>query len=205
MAIPGSSRALRGRRGAALLALLAPLALASCESVNGSGRPPLQQAVLEGGAVVVAGPGGYCVDPVTLKRGAGRGFAVLASCQILSGGETGAVVDPMMLTVTVGPAGAAGEVPAPETLAAEAGRLRLAGGEIRDGLSVAYLAGGGDRALPGGDPRHWRGAFLLNGRLVVMALYAPSGGVLAGGDGAAMLQAVRARITQLSPEAAAQR
>ena len=76
MTILGKGRTLRG------IALLALVALASCEATTG--RPPLQQAALEEGAVVVGGPGGYCIDPVTLERRAGRGFAVLASCQILS-------------------------------------------------------------------------------------------------------------------------
>lgn len=196
MTILGKSRALRG------MALLALVALAACET---TGRPPLQQAALENGAVVVAGPSGYCIDPVTLERRAGRGFAVLASCQNLSGGESGAFVDPMMLTVAVGPAGRSGALPAPEVMAAEAGQRAIAGGGLRDGLSLAHLAAGGNRVLPEGDPRYWRGAFHLNGRLVVMALYAPKDGALAGRDGAAMLQAVRARITALSPEAVAQR
>ncbi len=199
MSITGKSHILLSRCGAALLALAA---LAACEVTR---RPPLQQAALENGAVIIAGPAGYCIDPVTLDRSAGRGFAVLASCQNLSGGETGGIVDPMMLTVTVGSAGPSGALPSPEVMAAEAGQSPIAGGGVRDGLSLVHLAAGGNRVLPEGDPRYWRGAFRLNGRLVVMALYAPQDGVLAGGDGAEMLRAVRARITALSPEAAAQR
>lgn len=197
MTILGKGRTLRG------IAFLALVALASCEATTG--RPPLQQAALEEGAVVVGGPGGYCIDPVTLERRAGRGFAVLASCQILSDGESGGFVDPMMLTVTVGPVEGAAALPSPETMAAEAGQRVIAGGGVVDGLSLVHLAAGGNRVLPEGDPRHWRGAFRLNGRLVLMALYAPKDGTLAGRDGAAMLQAVRARITRLSPEAAVQR
>lgn len=199
MANPGKSRARRRRLCAALLAACA---LASCET---TGRPPLRHAALENGGVVVAGPGGYCVDPQTLERRAGSGFAVLASCQNLSGGTVGTFVDPMMLTVAVGPREGSAELPSPETMAAEAGQSRIAGGGQRDGLSMVHLGAGGNRVLPEGDPRYWRGAFRLNGRLVLMALYAPQGGILAGDEGAAMLQAVRARIVALSPEAAAQR
>ncbi|MBE9636091.1 dihydroxy-acid dehydratase [Salipiger mangrovisoli] len=202
IAIPGKGRALRRRCCAALLAFSA---LASCDDMTGKGRPPLLRAPLEEGAVVVAGPGGYCIDPVTLDRRAGQGFAVLASCQILSGGETGAFVDPMMLTVTVGAAGASGTLPSPATMAAEAGQQAISGSALRGGLSLVHLASGGNRVLPEGDPRYWRGAFRLNGRLVLMALYAPRDGALAGSDGAEMLRAVHARMVALSPEAAAQR
>lgn len=198
-----------------ILAGLAALGLSGClESAGADGArnrsagllaggetrelpPPLARAELARGAVVVAGPEGYCVDPVTLGRGAARNFAVLASCQILSGGRRGPWVEPAMMTVTVGPAGASA-LPAPQTLAAETGAA-LIGGETRDGFVVAHLGDGGAEVLDGGDARYWRGAFLQGGRMVGLALYAPSGSPLAGDEGVRLLRAIRSRIAAQSP------
>ncbi|MCR8549056.1 dihydroxy-acid dehydratase [Salipiger sp. P9] len=165
-------------------------------------RPtPLARADLVRGDVVVAGPEGYCVDPVTLARRAGRDFAVIASCNILSGGKAGMFVEPMIMTVTVGGIDSAAALPAPSALALQAGQ-ELIGGSTRDGLVAAQLAGGGTEVLEDGDPRYWRGAFLHNGRMIGLALYAPRGSFLAGADGREMLRAVQTRILRLSPEAA---
>lgn len=162
-------------------------------------RPtPLEQATVARGEVVVAGPEGYCVDPVTLGNRPGRGFAVLASCHILSGGKTGNFVEPMMMTVTVGPRQEAVVLPAPSVLAVQAGQELIAG-ETRGGLVMAQLGGGGTDVLDDGDPRYWRGAFVQNGHLIGLALYAPQGSFLAGADGAVMIRAVQQRIVALSP------
>jgi len=163
-----------------------------------AGSAPLAKASLVGGDVVVAGTDGYCVDPVTLNRGTNRHFAVIASCNILSGGEAGRYVPPMMLTVTVGTSVGATPLPGPEALAREAGE-QLLDGTTRDGLVIARLSDGGEAVLDGGDPRYWRGAFVQNGHLVGLALYAPDGSALTGGQGADMLRAVRDRIRDLSP------
>ena len=64
---------------------------------------------------------------------------------------------------------------------------------------IARLSDGGEAVLDGGDPRYWRGAFVQNGHLVGLALYAPDGSALTGRQGADMLRAVRDRIRDLSP------
>ena len=64
------------------------------------------------------------------------------------------------------------------------------------------LAGGGGEVLDDGDPRYWRGAFVENGHLIGLALYAPEGSRLVGGDGAEMLSRVHRQIMRLSPELA---
>lgn len=188
------NRALAGLAGLAGLAMLA-----AC--VPTSGSAPLPSAKLAGGEIVVAGPSGYCVDPVTLSRGASRSFAVLASCNILSGGEEGMFAEPMMVTITVGPRSQSPAIPAPEALAAEAGQPLVTGG-VRDGLATALLGNGGGEVLDDGDPRYWRGAFVENGHLIGLALYAPEGSRLVGRDGAEMLGRVHRQIMRLSPELA---
>lgn len=183
-----------------LTGLILLLCLAGCMPPgSGTGSPPpLARTALADGAVVVAGAEGYCIDPVTLSRRKDRDFAVIASCNILSGGTTGRVVAPVMITVTVGTLDPTPTLPAPAMLAQEAGQT-LVRGDTRNGLVVAQLAGGGSDLLEGGDPRYWRGAFVQNGHMVGLALYAPQGSVLAGPDGAAMLRAVHEQTGRLSP------
>lgn len=158
---------------------------------------PLSRAALAGGDVVVAGPSGYCVDPTTLQTRVERGFAIIASCDILSDGKAGEPVAPMMVSVTVGPRGDATDLPGPRAIAAAAGAPLLAA-ETSTGFVAAQLGAGGDSLLPNGDARHWRGGFVLNGRLVGLALYAPEGSALAGEAGAAMLSRVKTQITTQS-------
>lgn len=183
----------------ALAGLIGLTMLTACAPAPGSA--PLANATLAGGEIVVAGPRGYCIDPVTLSRGATRSFAVLASCNILSGGEEGIFVEPMMVTITVGPRLESPAIPAPEALASEVGQT-LVSGSARDGLTTALLAGGGAEVLDNGDPRYWRGAFVENGHLIGLALYAPEGSRFVGRDGAEMLGRVHRQILRLSPELA---
>lgn len=193
-----------------LVGVIAICGLAGCldtglvaSSGDGTAKPggpePLARAELAHGDVVVAGPDGYCVDPVTLSSRSARDFAVIASCNIIAGGQAGMFVEPMMMTVTVGIRLEQPVLPAPGALAVEAGQGMVAG-STRDGMVSALLAGGGAEVLADGDPRYWRGAFVLNGHLIGLALYAPRGSYLAGEDGRAMMQAVRQRIVALSPD-----
>lgn len=158
---------------------------------------PLARAAIAGGDVVVAGPDGYCVDPTTLQSKAERGFAIIASCNILSNGRLGDAVPAMLVSVTVGPRGDAGDLPRPREIAAAADAPLLAG-ESLPNFVVAHLARGGQSLLPDGDDRHWRGAFVLGDRLVGLALYAPKGSSLAGQDGGGVLARVRAQIVSQS-------
>ena len=218
---------MRSIRGISL-ALGAMLALAGCEvspdgqlvvprgfladfsspgSEGGSAalaQPDASRALIEavevaGGDVIVRGPAGYCVDPTTVESSADGGFAVLASCNILSGGAAGAAVAPALITVTVGPAERQVVRPDAETLAKLAGAPLL---EARDrgALTLAYLGTGGDAILSDGNPRYWRGAFLQGARLVGLAVYAPEGSGIDAADGARLLQAAYERIRAASPE-----
>lgn len=161
-------------------------------------KPPLASMVFAGGAVRVAGPEGYCLDPAASRSVAGgRGVAVMASCRILSDGKVGIPVPPMLMTVTVGPPGSASDLPDARALA-QAARAPLLEGGTRDGLVVAHLGQGGDALLDGGDSRYWRGAFVAGGHVIGLALYAPKDDLLAGARGALMMEKVRAAILRAS-------
>ncbi|EBA08363.1 hypothetical protein [Sagittula stellata] len=192
-------------RGTFLSVLAATLWLAACDMPDGGltaassgSTPPPEKIALAGGAVVVRGPEGYCIDPETSRSRNGQGVAVIASCFILSGGQTGYNVPPAIVTVTVGPKDPEGVVPDPAALAKAAG-APLLGAYEQDGLALAHLGGGGDKMLSEGDKRYWRGAFLQGGHMIGLALYAPEGDALAGRDGARMLRQVRDLIVRASP------
>ncbi|SNS23473.1 dihydroxy-acid dehydratase [Antarctobacter heliothermus] len=163
----------------------------------GRRKAPLARASLAGGDVTVAGPDGYCVDPSTRRSAPERGFALIASCYILSGGKAGRPVVPMLVTVTVGPRGDSTDLPTPKALA-QAANAVLLDGNASSGRVTAHLADGGDGMFEGSDPRYWRAAFLQGDRMVGLALYAPRGSALAGDQGEAMITRVKDRIATLS-------
>ena len=162
-----------------------------------AGRPPLAKVSFAGGQVVVGGPDGYCLDPKTIQNRPERGFALIASCNILSGGRMGPQVPALMVSVAIGPRGSSEALPDPAEIARTAGTPLLA--ERRTAtLVLAQLGQGGDAMAESRDSRYWRGAFALNGRLVGLALYAPKGSTYAGADGATFLETVKTRIIALS-------
>ena len=162
-----------------------------------SQAPALRQAPLMNGDVLLAGPDGYCIDGATLRDKGRDGFAMLASCRILSGNPQLDRVHPALMTVSVARNARPDDLPGPQGLADLTG-ARLLSGETEGGTVIAHLSGGGDALLDSGDPSHWRAAFLLDGRLVSTALYAPEGSPLAGPDGRELLVALRDRMTDLN-------
>lgn len=208
LARTGPRRLVRGlAAAAALLALPACLEVPAGEAeapslfafVSTVSRPvgdPLPQAPIAGGDILVKGPSGYCVDGSSLRNRASGGFALLASCFVMSGGKSGAAVPPVVMTVSASPLEAGATVPDAGALAAAfAPTPVLARSRVRS-VSLVHLAEGGDSAVPEADPRHWRGAMELNGYLVLLAAYGPRGSSEAGRGGSAMIldlaQALRA-------------
>lgn len=197
---------MRPRAGLAALILIG---LAACDvapdaATGGAGRkgllssavgkaPPLQRVTLAGGDVQVVPPEGYCIDAKSRRGSAERGFAAIAACRVLTDGKAGPYVEPVLMTVTTGPRGDAGDLPSPEALS-EAAQAPLIAGSRTDNAVFAHLARGGAAALPGGDRRHWRAAFVANGRLVGLALYAPEGNPMAAEQGADLLLRLKTRI-----------
>ncbi|WP_146584851.1 dihydroxy-acid dehydratase [Puniceibacterium confluentis] len=166
---------------------------------KGTSSLPLSRASLAGGDVRLSGPAGYCIDPETLQVGSSQSFALLASCRILSDGAGGPDVEPVLISVTVGARGSGIDLPEPKTLA-EVAHAPLLEGHVREGLSLALLARGGDSAFDGGDPRYWRGAFVQGGRLIGLALYVPRGSTVLPQRGADMLQSLSAQVRSDSPK-----
>lgn len=170
----------------------AALALAACDTAR-PGGPPAREAVVAGGAVVVKAPPGYCVDRSAVRDSASGSFVMLASCASLAPESDGPRALPALMTVSVSAADPALAPPDAAALAAAA-PVEVLAARQRGALALAHLAEGGGEVLPGGDPRHWRGAARAGERVVGLALYAPDESPLAGEAGANLLAALAARI-----------
>lgn len=177
---------------------LGMMALAGCLAAP-AGKPQAMAAVaFHEGAVVVTGPRGYCVDAASVRRGASGSFALLASCASL--GQTGGVyADPAVMTVSVLPRAASAQAPDAQAMARALAPAKVRVAPEKDGLAVVQVMQGGDAALPGGDPVHWRAGLVINGHLVGLAVYGPEGQGVSGSEGQALLQALARAIRAASP------
>lgn len=172
--------------------LAALLALAGCLPASDTPKPALRTVALGGGALILTAPRGYCVDADSLRGSSGR-VALLASCERLTG-VPGIAVEPVVMTVSVLPQAADTPAPTAETLAAAVAPARIENSATVDGMVYGQVMEGGSAVLPGGDPRHWRGARLVAAHLVGLALYAPQGSALAGPGGRDLLRALSAGL-----------
>lgn len=159
---------------------------------------PLVKTEMAGGDIVLVGPSGYCIDKSSLTNRRNRGFALLASCRILTDGAAGPVVEPALLSVTVTPMPTNRQVPSPQEIALAAD-APLLDGKTSNGVAMAHLGDAGDSVVGTGDPNHWRAAFAQNGHLIGIALYAPAKGVMAGRAGASMIANLAQSIKTQSP------
>lgn len=158
-----------------------------------------RQVVFFGGNVIVTGPAGYCIDSDSVQRKGSARFALLAGCANL-GRASAANVTPAIVTVSVLPQSRVAQQPTADRLAApwaHAGVLRKIEG---DDISLIQLARGGDALLPGGDPRHWRGAMMINGHLIGFAAYGGAGSAVAGDAGRDVLIATAKAMLAASPQ-----
>lgn len=200
-------------RSAPIIALAVALPLSGCMGEGGTGgfgfvtQPGssqvetdiLREVALFGGDVVVAGPAGYCIDRQSLRRGGAGSFVLIASCESLTGKAGTIAVEPAVMTVSVlrGQSGAVQPTTADLARMSEGSRVLAA--EDGDGVSFVHLSKGGDTNLPNGDARHWRGGMLINGHVVALAVYGPSGEAAAGSYGRQILMALAETLRSRSP------
>ncbi len=185
--------------------LLAPLLLAGCMEGNrlafappgeeasrpGQSRGRALTAVFGDGDLILAAPSGFCFDAQMEEHTDNGGFALLARCDSLNAvgrlrGSEGA-----MLTATVG--SVAADTPAPSTEA-----LQAAFASARSAAQVLETRSDSDMPLiklhldghsaEGASRTHWRGAFVMHGHLVSVALYAPDGSSYLGDKGARLIR-----------------
>ncbi|MCG7625763.1 hypothetical protein [Epibacterium sp. Ofav1-8] len=201
----GIARSRWGGFGALCLVLVAPLLLAGCMQGNrlafappgedisrpGSGRGRALTAVFGDGQLILAAPSGFCFDAQMEKHTATGGFALLADCARLSTFGRFRGAEGAMLTATVGAVAANTPAPSAEALRAAFTTSRR---------TARVLETRSDRDLPlvklhmdghsaeGASGTHWRGAFVVHGHLVSVALYAPDGSTYLGEKGARLIR-----------------
>ncbi len=163
-----------------------------------SGPPPFKQVTLFRGNVVVEGPPGYCIDRQSLRRGVDGSFALIASCESLTG-TIGTAVAPAVITVSILPRGLGAAQPSAAGLSALAASAKMLAQEDGDGISYVHLSEGGNAVLADGDPRYWRRGMLINGHVVGVAVYGPKGSSLAGDDGRRLILRMAGILRDLSP------
>lgn len=187
MRLPARQRHRLARAG---LALVSAFALAACQMT----AAPLSRAPapLLGGAVEVAGPRGYCVDPASTREQGDTAVVLMGRCRFAL------AVAPALLTMSVGPAASAGVLGAggqaltayftsPEGRAALSRDGRAEDVQVIEALSSgdAYLLHLQDRAV--GD--YWRAVVGLNGRLVTISANGAQNAPLPPATGRALLNA----------------
>lgn len=196
------------RRAALAVALALPLG--ACDGAmglgsNAGGAPSaaMRSAAFYGGDVIVTGPPGYCIDPESLRRSTDSGFALMAGCGHLSDAPSG-VVPPAVITVSVLPRDARAQMPTADAIAAPWAHAGVAQRIDGDGIALIQVAKGGNSRLPEGDPRHWRGAMLIGGHLVGLAVYGKVKSGVAGAAGKALLTATAEAMLDDASRAPAQ-
>lgn len=174
---------MRALRPIWLAAMLWPLAACDNVGLGTADQPNVVEALsLYGGDVVVRGPRGYCVDADNVRRQPSSRLVFLGSCESLSG-EPGVTVPLALIVVNVSDRQPGRTQLTAATIAASVAPKKPLAVIDTDGLALVHLDAGGELALPGGDPRYWRGGMVINDYLVSLAVYAPAGSSLAGASG----------------------
>jgi hypothetical protein len=180
-----------------VLALLACASvLAGCQiappSISTSNIPPRTMPLL-GGRVVVAAPQGYCIDQDSLQDHRKSGFVLMAGCDGLMGLPSGTMIEPAILTV----AAFLPDQPYKDPL--DVARA-LEGIEVLDqrevgGMTVLHLHAR-DIVPEHSAAEHWRGAMVVNGAILTLAVYGND--AIAGEAGARLLQGMGQQIQTAS-------
>jgi hypothetical protein len=157
------------------------------------------QASFAKGNVTLVAPRGYCIDSTTLRQNASGGFALLPRCNFLQGSSWFGRNKAAVITATIGKTN---EAAAPSTadLARTAEGAKLLYYDDKGLLPLVRLQWQGHSVTgsSGASADHWRGAFVLNDHLVVLALYAPEGSELLGRPGADLLTEMTRRSLHAS-------
>jgi hypothetical protein len=201
--------------GRLALGLLLLAALAGCRLANpGAGPaspraaddpPPARMAVAQG-AVVVAGPRGFCIDrAASSDRGGGAALVVLSSCRALGAGLFApGPAHPAVLTAAIAAPGRGGpgavSAAALAAFAASApGRRALSRAGKAETVQVLETLAGGDALLirlsdtapfawGAVQPDYWRAVLAVGGRTVTVSVLALPDTPLNRDEGLRLLQ-----------------
>ncbi len=200
-------------RGAAL-AILTLTMLPGCEGGPGATRDAPTAFPVAGGAVVIAGPPGYCIDTGGSRDSGGSAFVLLGSCASVAN-DPEAPIPPVPGILTASVEDGAGDVDAflrsldqtEAFIRSAPGRAALA----RDGSAASvqvlesqrqdqalYLRiSDTSKGMQGVAPEYWRGLFDLNGRLVTASAMSFADRPMSSGHA---LDTLRAFVIQIRAE-----
>ena len=140
------------------------------------------------GAVTVAGPPGYCVDPSVSHEGKTGAFVLLGSCASLAGSADSArPKTAAILTAAISPSGAgAADLSAffptmAQFLQSDSGRAALSRSGKAKSVKILKISSVGDVMFVGVrdtaraqgqdvEPDYWRALFSLNGQIVTLSV-----------------------------------
>lgn len=194
-----------------LSVILAALFLAGCNEATGlpfatepgaasdgdGGRARTAMVKLAGGEILLAAPDGYCIDRRSVRFGRKAGFAIMARCDTLGVRGFFGAYDLAIITIATQPFHDGATLPTPAQVAGSAGVSRVLANSSRNGLSLVRL-GGGPAPVEGVSDVYWRGAFVVNGHLVGVSLYAPENSPVLRDEGAELLRDMAYRTGQAS-------
>jgi hypothetical protein len=140
------------------------------------------RATLALGSFVVTAPKGYCIDETSISNGLQSSSLMLAKCSSLDGKGAGA--DTTVMSVQISNRRGAGAVaPTATDLAQATAPRRVLQQKQKGALALVQVATGGNEVFSVADPVHWRGATLLDQRLVLLGLFAPKGSSMTSNTG----------------------
>jgi hypothetical protein len=203
MSTPTSERRAGAVRIRAALASL--FVLGGCVGGGGTGGAPAQ-AVVTSGAVVIAGPHGFCVDETATRIEGDTAFVLLGNCAAISNAPRADQPEvPVVLTAAVSDASDAGSIA--ESLEdldgyfrSDEGRGLLSRTQDPDSVTVlstmvegeTFLLHASDAsagAMPGVSDDYWRAYFDLGPRIVTLSVFALEDRGVAPGESLGALRA----------------
>ncbi len=194
-------------------ALLCSASLSACNSTGGAGFsfaqkgdapvanaansdpvvPNTSKTTLARGSVTLKAPKGFCIDQTSVSNGLQGSSAMLAECSALDGkgARDGAV-----MSVSISPRrGEQISAPSTDDLSKAAAPRKILQRTQKGDLALVQIASGGNDVFSPAAPVHWRGATLLDTRLVLLGLFAAEGSDLTGNKGAALLASLARGIS----------
>lgn len=182
------------------------LALGGCVAGGAGLQDTARPVPILDGSIIMAVPGGYCIDPAASQTGDDTAVMIVGRCS--DAGE----VPPAAITATVGAAGsaavlAAGTEALAQFFASTEGRAALSRDgdaeavtvkDIRtaEGTIILHLT---DAAVG----EYWRAVLGVRGRLVTLAVMPPEGQPLTVAQGRLLLDQAIGAVRAANPDAAA--
>jgi len=159
----------------------------------------MTRAALAGGEVIVVPPQGYCIQKDSLKSRRDGGFALVASCERLTGFVSGYQVPPVVMTISAVERDSTAPEPSAAEVSAGLGDRQVLRRLHGDGLTVVQVMDPAPLSVES-DPKHWRGMMVINGHMVGLALYGAKGSAETGERGLTQLMWLAEQIREESPQ-----